>query len=484
MEVDVFVERYGEAIEARRATVLVGAGLSMGAGYPSWNHLLEPHRIDLGVPSEMGDLPMMAQFVENQADGRVRLIESICQTIGSVIPSPTESHTLLSQLPLDEVWTTNYDPLIEMAIGGAVVVELEDDFLEVGAATRRVYKMHGSIRHGDDVPVGGVDKLVISNADFDFYETQHPRFWQLLQAQILTKSFLFLGFSFTDPNFEAALRLVRITTHGRLMNHYAIMLREPNDAAIFDLRADELLRSGVHVIEIASYSEVNDVLRKLVARTRPSRLLIAGSQTDPQHSARGTEVADRYPAGKTIEPDLEYVAKELGRRLAGAGISVTTASLLGATAGYALLEELGEDYDPNRMMLVRRHRDEPVDTPNLRSGAITFTGEAPEELRDSVFNQVRSVVILRGGEGTLKEVDRATERRMGVVPLACTGGTALVVWETMNASLEACELGGRPVDPATFAALNSSDFAEAIDAAVNLILQAMYLPKMIQPGQG
>ena len=475
MEVENFVEKYGEAVEAHRATVLVGAGLSMGAGYPSWNNLLEPHRIELGVPSAVIDLPMMAQYVENNDGGRERLVQTICATISSVTPTPTESHILLGQLPLDEIWTTNYDPLVEMAGSGSVVVELEDDFLEAGAATRRVYKMHGSIRPGDAPPVGGVGNLVISQEDFDMYEIRHPRFWRLLQAQILTKS-LFLGFSFSDPNFEAALRLVRTTTRGRLMNHFAVMFCEPGNETIFELKAGELLRSGVQVVTTASYDEVNDILRKLVARTRPSRLFVSGSQPGPRSSSDDSDGSARYPVAESIGPELEDIAKTLGKRLARAGVSVTTSSLLGATVGYALLEELGEDYDANRMMLVRRQKDEPVDMPNIRKGAITFIGEDSEELRDEVFSQIRSIVILGGSDGTHREVVRAKERGMGVVPVACTGGTAFEVWETMSADLSGFELGAGLINATTFAALNSNVTADALKAAEDLILQAMYLP--------
>jgi hypothetical protein len=400
-----------------------------------------------------------------------------------VVPIPTESHELLGRLPLDEIWTTNYDSLIEMTGGGSVVVELEDDFLDAGASTRRVYKMHGSIRAGDTTPVGGVDSLVISRADFDMYEFQHPRLWRLLQAQILTKSFLFLGFSFSDPNFEAALRLVRTSTQGRLMNHFALMFCEPGDEIMFELRSGELLRSGVQVVAISNHEEVSNVLRKLVARTRPSRLFVSGSQPGQRAIGVGPSATAKYPVADSMKPELEEFARALGKRLAIAGISVTTSSPLGAIVGYSLLEELDEDYDHTRMMLVRRHKYESVDPPNLRSGAITFIGEDPEELRDGVFAQIRSIVVLGGGEGTRREVTRAKERGMGIVPVALTGGTAFEVWEEMSADLARTDLGGRSINAATFAALNSSYEGEALDAAEALIMQAMYLPNLVDRGQ-
>jgi hypothetical protein len=189
----------------------------------------------------------------------------------------------------------------------------------------------------------------------------------------------------------------------------------------------------------------------------------------------------RYPASDNIAPELRGLAETLGKRLANVGIRVTTASLLGATVGYALLDELGDRYEADRMMLVRRRRDAEIDQPNLRNGAITFIGEDPATLRDSVFDQVRAVIILGGGVGTQEEVERARARNMGVVPLALTGGTAFAVWEAMMASLDEFELGGRPIDPLAFEGLNSADYTVAIDSAVSLVLQAMYLPLETPP---
>ncbi|WP_420445373.1 hypothetical protein [Candidatus Poriferisodalis sp.] len=63
MDPETFIEGYGSAIEAGQASVLIGAGLSVGA----------------------------------------------------VVPEPLENHVLLAQLGIAENWTTNFDPLIEIA---------------------------------------------------------------------------------------------------------------------------------------------------------------------------------------------------------------------------------------------------------------------------------------------------------------------------------------------------------------------------------
>jgi hypothetical protein len=114
--------------------------------------------------------------------------------------------------------------------------------------------MHGSID-----PAG---PFVLTRDDYDHYPTSHPRFWQLLQAQSLTKTFLFLGFSFTDPNLELVFRLARTHTADIQREHFAIM-KKPDDSGdpdrdakamrAFEMKIDDFEKAGVHVV-VASYT--------------------------------------------------------------------------------------------------------------------------------------------------------------------------------------------------------------------------------------
>jgi predicted Rossmann-fold nucleotide-binding protein len=471
MDMAAFVAGFGQAIEERRATVLVGAGLSRGAGYPDWAGLLSPLCDELGLPA-LEDLPLLAQYIENTL-GRERLVAAVCDAIGSIDPKPTENHRLLAELPIDAVWTTNFDPLVEMASDSPVLVELDEHLVDADGSRRRIYKMHGSIGPGAAEPEGGIDKLVISRDDFDQYERDHPRFWRLLQADFLTRSFLFLGFSLSDPNFAAVRKMVHLTTPDRQMRHYAVLRREGVD---FDLRVEDLARVGVEVVEIAEHDEIPELLRSLIARTRPCRLFISGSQQKARGALGSGTDGGRYPAATELSGDLLTIAQELGRRLAATGIQVATASLLGAEVGYALLDELGADYEHQRMLLIRREKQCSVDPPNRRRGQITFVGHDPADMRAMLYAEVRAVVVLAGGSGTRTEVEQTRDADMGIVPIARTGGAARDLWDEMSSALADHQLGGQPIDAGTFERLNDVDHSVAIDAAVELIRQAMYLP--------
>jgi hypothetical protein len=454
--------------------MLIGAGLSQEVGYPSWTDLLDPLRLELGI-GQIADLPQLAQYYVD-ANGRARLDQYVRDSLAAVgDPDPTTSHKFLAQLPIDESWTTNYDSLVERAIEDAFVF-IHDGQLataEVEPERRRVNKMHGSI----DPP----SQIVLTRDDYDRYPDTHPRFWQLLQAQFLTKTFLFLGFGFTDPNLDVVFKLVRLHTADVKREHFAILKRPETDDAdsseqdlkLFGFKAAELRQVGVQVVEVDSYSEISTILGRLVARCRPPQLMISGSA--PPEAGRSA-VGGAYPTAP-LSDHLVAVATAIGERLASTTIAVLGAGEPGSLVGYEMMRGLTVNgtYEPKRFTLVRRRRDSELDPPNLRLGRVVFTGDEPSDLRSAALSEVRALVVLGGSGGTRSEVDLAVDLGLGIVPVACTGGTALAYWQELKNDLGAHLLGGRSIDPILFEQLASTDVELAADAAVRLAIQALFL---------
>ncbi|MGQ0434365.1 MAG: SIR2 family protein [Microthrixaceae bacterium] len=472
------ITRYGRYVDEGAATALIGAGMSRRVGYPGWVKLLEPMRTELGI-GDIDEMPLLAQyFVDASPDGRARLDQHVIDEFNAVgDPDPALACRLLAQLPIGEFWTTNFDPLLERSIGDAHVfandAELASAHVEPGG--RRVNKMHGSI----DPP----GPFVLTRDDYDLYATTHPRFWQLLQAQFLTKTFLFLGFSFTDPNLELVFRLARTHTADIPREHFAIM-KKPDDSGdlrrdakamrAFELKIDDFEKAGVQVVVVDSYDDIDEILGKLVARCRPPQLMISGST--PTTTPRVAAATGAYPTDP-IPDEISRMATAVGARLADTGISAVAGGAVGALVGYEMCRalEAAEQYDASRFTLVRRRKDADVDPPNLRLGNIVFTGDAPTDLRSAALQRVRALLVLGGSGGTQTEIDQAVDVGLGVVPLGCTGGTAEAHWQHMRADLGSHRLGGRRIDPDAFELLASGKPDEAANAAVHLVIQALYL---------
>jgi len=477
MEALEVVDRFGRHVDASSATVFVGAGLSMAAGYPGWTELVEPMRAELGV-APLQDLPQLAQYFADTAPGGREHLEGRVRSALEAIanPPPTPSHLLLSQLPVTEIWTTNYDSLIERAVTDAQVFVEDAELASVAVepGKRRLYKMHGSL----DPP----SALVLTRDDYERYPVTHPRFWALLQAQFLTRSFLFVGFSFTDPNMEVVFRLVRLLTADVQREHFAVLKRpastgdaakDEETQALFKLRVADLDRVGIKVAVIDAHSEIEALLRRLVARCRPTQVMVCGS---PAGSVPRSTVGISYPTAP-VPDEIANLAVAIGVRLADSAVRLVAAGEVGALVGYEMLRQLKHRdlYDPKRFTLVRRTRDEALESPNLRLGEIMFTGAEPTDLRSSALRQVRALLVLGGGDGTKAEVERAEGEGLGIVPVGRSGGTAEVVWHRMSSELDRYLLGGRPISATDFGLLMSDDLNAAAAAAVRLLSQALFL---------
>jgi len=94
--------------------LFIGAGLSVGAGLPGWGALIRPLAERIGYQGD--DLLKVAQYYENRL-GRRALISYPRDRLDTTGVKPTENHDLLVRLPVNIVFTTNFDDLLELIFG-------------------------------------------------------------------------------------------------------------------------------------------------------------------------------------------------------------------------------------------------------------------------------------------------------------------------------------------------------------------------------
>jgi len=281
-----------------------------------------------------------------------------------------------------------------------------------------------------------------------------------------------MGFSFDDPNFGEIFKMIRrAISDGPLMPHYALMKRRADDDGHFAAQVRDLERTGINVVEIPDYDEITSVLRRLVARTLPMRLLVSGSARSPEQP---TWTTGTHPTVATPD-DLDELATALGAALAAADVpGLLAAGDVGARVGYSYLQTL-KAYDPARFVLLRRRDDDrDLTPPSRRLGEIRLAETEPSQLRDRAFDSVRCILVVGGGRGTLDEVRRARASGMSVVPLAMTGGAAEQVWSDMRADLSNHAIGQQPVPEDLFDQLYA-DGPTAISAAVRLVAVGLFM---------
>src|SRR5580692_6767826 len=112
-----FLSDFPRALSDDFATLFIGAGISMGAGYPGWGQLLHEIGEELGIRStDVHDLAALAQWSIRKSN-KTRILQVIKDHIGVDRPIP-EVLNIVARLPVRNIWTTNYDRLNRAGFAG------------------------------------------------------------------------------------------------------------------------------------------------------------------------------------------------------------------------------------------------------------------------------------------------------------------------------------------------------------------------------
>jgi hypothetical protein len=320
ISIDILVESFVRRLSAGQAALFVGAGLSKGSGLVDWKGLLAKPAEELGISIDSGaDFEDVAEFFA-QERGRVALIEHLMNNL--VQPAEyTENHRLIARLPASEIWTTNYDTLLEDAYrdaGKSCDVKRRDtDFVvDRPDAEVRIYKMHGDFTCQEEV--------VITRTDYDQYDEHHRLMGGKFLNTMADTTLLFLGFSFSDPNFRRIVGSLASRLGSNLRPHYAVMLRpSPADARLFELFLSTLTKYGIQAAVVDQPGEVTTILEDIGTRCRAPNEILVGQDARNDFLVRQLEALARLspksPADLriaavfsafSISDDPEYFAAE------------------------------------------------------------------------------------------------------------------------------------------------------------------------------
>lgn len=216
-----YVEKIRQALWSgttlSRASVMVGSGMSLNArpsspstpGFPTWqtlaNRLIAELYPQEHYPSESNEATRhswatsgMLRLAEEYraAYGDDALDDFLLRHIPDRQHEPGDLHRRLLRLPWSDVFTTNYDTLLERAaltVVGRKYDVLATD-LEIATASRpRIVKLHGSFP--------SIRPFIFSEEQFRRYPRERSVFVNLVQQSMAENVFCLVGFSGDDPNF-------------------------------------------------------------------------------------------------------------------------------------------------------------------------------------------------------------------------------------------------------------------------------------------
>ena len=190
------------------ASVMVGSGFSRSAlnirpdakALPTWDGLASEmlHKLYPQEPRKTSapDNPLRLAQEYDASFGRGELHRFLQQLVRDGDFKPGDPHTRLLGLPWRDVFTTNWDTLLERARTSAAkyaysVVRTMD---EIPLANRpRIVKLHGSFPASFP--------LIFTEEDYRTYPTKFAPFVNTVQQAMMESVFCLIGFSGHDPNF-------------------------------------------------------------------------------------------------------------------------------------------------------------------------------------------------------------------------------------------------------------------------------------------
>ncbi|MBC7149859.1 MAG: SIR2 family protein [Rhizobium sp.] len=275
-----------DKVARRNVVVLIGSGVSAnsidenGSRPPTWYSFLKSAKEKLAVcPSYITRAVNQYRYLEAceylKKTHEEQWIELIKDSYYRPAYKPAKIHENIFDLDSRIVCSLNFDRIYDTfamsrSDGTYIVKNYWDD--DIGSVTsgpeRYLLKLHGSVE--------SPEKLIFSTSDYASARNKYTSFYSVLDALIVTHSFIILGCGLNDPDVQLLFENYRYRYN--LKNHYMCVPRpihQQESSLIKDTR-------GINIIPYSSadgHAELTESLSDLVAKVTQRRDDIARDQS-------------------------------------------------------------------------------------------------------------------------------------------------------------------------------------------------------------
>jgi hypothetical protein len=431
--IETFIKSYTKELLDDNAAIFAGAGLSVSSGYVNWKDLLRDIADDLGLDIDReNDLVAVAQYHVNEKQNRSQINQKIIEYF-TAKASKTDVHAIIARLPIKTFWTTNYDTLIESSLKEnhkKVDTKIDARSLAYNLSKRDaiVYKMHGDISMPGDA--------VITKDDYEIYNEKRQLFTTALQGDLVTKTFLFIGFSFEDPNLNYILSRIRILIGENKRTHYAFLKKVNRLSFSSDAEyeyaeikqkfmIDDLKRYAIEAVMLDNYDEIPKTLGRIERKLNIRNVFISGSAD--QYGDWSQELAVKLIQKLTAQLILNEC-----KIFSGFGLGV------GSFVINSAIQTINEEK--------YRHYDDYLE---INPFPFQLTGDERQKFntlyRDRILEHCGIAIFLFGNktkdgklivaDGVLEEFKIAVEKGLCVIPIGSTGYAALEIADKIKTDI-------------------------------------------------
>ena len=234
-----------------RASVMVGAGISRNAtplkgdqnSFPAWNELSQMMFRELYPDTPIGESNSKnATRIASEYASKYKeagLEDFLRRSIPNDSHKPGEIHELLLGLPWNDVYTTNYDTLLERTgVAGRTYSHVIETTDLKNAVPPRIVKLHGTFPC--QTP------FIITESHYLHYERDFALFVNTFRQSMIVNTIVLLGFSGDDPNFLQWNKWIQDHSDSRNLPIYMI-----STSPLTDVERSYLVGRGVTPIDLS-----------------------------------------------------------------------------------------------------------------------------------------------------------------------------------------------------------------------------------------
>lgn len=415
-----FVESFARDALDEHISLFLGAGSSCSVGYPSWRELFIPLAEELNIATDdFTDYYKMAQYYANTYGD-----EELRRKLKASFKLNNNESDLLNEvlsMGFSNVYTTNFDSTIEdfYKRRGVYVNTLDSDsvFSEVDLKGHiNIIKMNGDERH--------LTSAVITQDDYENYVDTHKVMLTFFKRDLISSTFLFVGYSFTDHLVLDCLSELNRYLKCSAGHHYAIIPDKPGGDTFKYFVGDLEKRYHVHVLVTKDYKEVPYILADINQKIREKKVFISG-------------------AFSSFEPQIENFSHDFARSISESLLKEKYRIIngIGRRFGTHLIGYANSYLAKNGTQNIERHLIIKPFVGNSASSQIE-----KKEARTEVLKQCNAAIFVFGEmdensvdktSGVLEEFEISCEQHKIIIPIAYEGMISEKIWNIAKDNITA-----------------------------------------------
>jgi len=227
-----------DACNSGQLIIFAGAGISTESKnvYPSSFYQEIKNKVGISDGEEISFSKLMSKYCSSPRS-RKDLLLDIKERIDYVKSFPelyseaTKFHNELSTIPhIHEIFTTNWDDFFERECDATPIVTGEDYAVFEDIPGRKVFKLHGSVYN--------YGSIIATEEDYKkfYHSLKTGIIGAKLKTHFLSKTMVFIGFSFEDEDFQKIYKLLSKDVDGLIPHFYVVTLDDKAKEKINSLK--------------------------------------------------------------------------------------------------------------------------------------------------------------------------------------------------------------------------------------------------------